>query len=362
MRIKKVMGILLSVCMVLSMSGCNEKVEDSGTSSNTSGESQAEEDTEKSEDSQASVKYAGEELELSFAHNLAVDSVLDQAANKFADLVAEKSADKIKVTVYPAAQLGNESDMLEGMELGTIDMMLGTTSYLSNVAPEFAVLDLPFLFKDIEQVKNVLSSEVGEALTADLSEQKSMKILGYMNSGFRIMLTSNTQLKDLDSFKGAKMRSPETTVYLGMFEALGASPTPISLSEVYTSIQTGVVEGVEMSAQQLYTNKFYEVTKYAAKTNHIFTTVCPLIAESKWDSLSDEAKIILQDAMDDVIEWEWEAFTQADDEALQSMVDAGIEVNDIDQEPLSEVCEDLYKQIAEECNCTDLLEKIQKVD
>lgn len=354
MKIKKMLAILMTACLVIGIAGCNQRAEEPETDA-------ANDTSEESEESQTSASdYAGEEIELSFAHNLAVDSVLDQAANMFADLVSEKSGGKIVVTVYPAAQLGNESDMLEGMELGTIDMMLGTTTYLSNVTPEFAVLDLPFLFSDIPHIKEILDGEVGEALIADLSEQKAMRIMGYMNSGFRIMLTSDTQLTDLNSFSGVKMRSPETEVYIKMFEALGASPTPVSLSETYTSIQTGVVEGVEMSAQQLYTNKFHEVTKYAAKTNHIFTTVCPIITESKWDSLSDDAKAILDEAMQEVIDWEWDAFDQADAEALQAMVDAGLETNDIDQAPLSEACAELYTEIAEKNNCADLLEMIQE--
>lgn len=332
---KKAMRFMVGVAVAIGLTGCSLTV------------------------SAAESTYAGEEMEISFAHNLAVDSVLDQSANKFAELVAEKSDGKINVTVYPAAQLGNESDMLEGLELGTIDMMLGTTSYLSNVSPEFAVLDLPFLFKDIEEVKTVLNGEVGETLKEDLLTTKNMRILGYMNSGFRIMLTENSPLTDLASFKGVQMRSPETPVYIGMFEALGASPTPISLSEVYTSLQTGVVEGVEMSAQQLYTNKFYEVTSYIAKTNHIFTTVVPIISEDKWSSMSDEAKAVLEEAIAEVIDWEWDAFDSADNEALQGMIDAGLEVNDVEQAELSEACSDLYADIAGQYNCTDLLEKIQ---
>ncbi len=362
MKGKRIWSFLLSAGLVLALTACNQKTEKPAPESDTgpaqeqqAGNSGSEENTTDA----AGSGYAGESLELGFAHNLAVDSVLDQAANKFANLVAEKSDGKIVVTVYPAAQLGNESDMLEGLELGTIDMMLGTTSYLSNVAPKFAVLDLPFLFKDSAQVKEVLDGSVGEELTGNLLETKNMRILGYMNSGFRVMLTSKTQLKDLDSFKGVQMRSPETTVYIGMFESLGASPTPISLSEVYTSIQTGVVEGVEMSAQQLYTNKFYEVTKYIAKTNHIFTTVTPIISESKWENLPDEAKAVIEEAMKEVIDWEWDAFDAANDEALQAMVDEGLEMNDIDQAPLSQACADLYNQIAAESDSVDLLKEIQ---
>lgn len=310
--------------------------------------------------SYADAGYTGEKVDLTFAHNLAVDSVLDQSANKFAELVAEKSDGKIKVTVSPAAALGNESDMLEGIELGTIDMMLATTSYLSNVDGKFAVLDLPFLFKDSAQVKNVLEGTIGDQLKEDLLATKNMRILGYMDSGFRVMLTAKTQLLDLDSFKGVQMRSPETPVYIGMFEALGAAPTPISLSEVYTSIQTGVVEGVEMSAQQLYTNKFYEVTKYIARTNHIFTTVTPIISEDKWSSLSPEAQAVIEEAMQEAIDWEWETFDAADEENLQAMVDAGLEMNDIDQAPLAEACTELYNKISSQFGCEELLAAIQE--
>lgn len=300
-------------------------------------------------------------VEISLAHNLAVDSVLDQSANKFAELCAEKSDGRVKVTVYPAAQLGNERDMIEGLKIDTIDMMLATTAYLSNIEPEFAVLDLPFIFDDIDHVKACLKGDIGEELTKILSDGQALKILTYLNSGFRVMLTKNTKLENLDSFDGLQMRSPETPVYVQMFKALGAAPTPISFSEVYTSIQTGVVEGVEVSADLMYTMKFHEVGKYIARTNHIFTTVVPLVSNKYWASLDAETQAIIDEAWAEAAAWEWDVFEEANEKSLGKMADAGIEVNDIDRASLREACTKVYDEFSKDnSTIASLITKIQK--
>lgn len=363
---KKLISLLLVLVLLLGLAACNkapapaQDAEKPSTDTPSTTDTQEPADTGSEGDDTASAGYTGESLEISLAHNLAVGSVLDQAANQFAELVSQKSDGKLKVTVYPAAQLGNERDMIEGIQMGTIDICLATTAYISNTQPEFAVLDLPFVFDDLDHVRACLDGDVGAALTEKLSTNQDMRVMAYWNSGFRDMLTSKTKLENLASFKGVQIRAPEVDVYVKMFQALGAAPTPIPFSEVYTSIETGVVEGVEVSADQIYTMKFYEVGKYIAETNHIFTTVVPICSNSYWDGLSPEAQSVLSEAMAEVTEWEWPAFDEANEAALTAMAEEGIEINEIDRAELQEACLGVYDEIAESKNCTDLLDMILK--
>lgn len=351
MKFKRIISLLLAAAVMFAFAACNKAPEEVVATNP---------EKETGDQAVTTGTYDGESMEISLAHNLAVGSVLDEACNKFAELVSEKSGGKIKITVYPAAQLGNERDMIEGIQMGTIDIVLATTAYISNIQPEFAVLDLPFVFDDLTHVQGCLEGEVGSKLRDTLSAGQDMHVLGYLNSGFRDMLTAKTKLEDLESFKGLRIRAPEVDVYIKMFQALGAKPTPIAFSEVYTSIQTDVVEGVEVSADQIYTMKFYEVGKYIAETNHIFTTVAPICMNSYWDGLNDSAKTILEEAMEEVVAWEWPAFDESNNNALTEMANAGIEVNKIDRDALREACLGVHEEIASASNCTDLLELINQ--
>jgi tripartite ATP-independent transporter DctP family solute receptor len=302
----------------------------------------------------------GDVVQIAFAHNLAIDSVLDKAAKKFADEAASRSKGKVKITVYPAGQLGNERDMLEGIQIGTIDMMLATTAYVSNLQPEFGLLDLPFIFRSREHVKSCFDGEAGKYLFDTLLKGQGLRIMDYWDSGFRVMLTKSAPLTSLADFKGRAIRAPEVPVYIKMFEALGASPTPIPFGEVYTSIQTGIVDGVEVSAEMIYSSKFYEVGAYIALTNHIYTTVVPVIGEKLYQSLHDDVKTILNESMKAATAYEWGAFAESDANSLQKMIDAGIKVNEIDREELKKACLPMYNTTAQTANARNLLEILQK--
>lgn len=294
------------------------------------------------------------------AHNLAIDSIDDKAANVFADEVKKNTKGTVEVTVYPAAQLGNERDMLEGIKLGTIDMGINTSAYIMNLQPEFGLLDLPFLFDSYDHVKKVLNGEPGKLLADKLLKEQSMRVLAWQNSGFRVMMTKSTPINSLADLKGRKMRAPEVPVYIDMFKALSANPTPIPFGEVYTSVQTGVVDGVEVCPEQMYTMKFHEVGKYIAVTNHIFSTNVLIISEKTYQKLSDDQKKAVAAAAETATAYQWDGFITADEEALKAMEAAGIKVNELNRDDFKAACESMQAKYAKDLNAADLLDLIKK--
>ena len=315
--------------------------------------------TSESGESQASSSNA--EITIKMAHNVTIGGTEDQAAQKFAELVNEKTNGTVEVQVYGGGQLGDETELLEGLQLGTIDAAMCTSAYISNIVPQFQILDLPFLFSDVDDVKAKLEGEVGETLKQKLLDEQNIRVLGYFSSGFRIMLTKSAPITSLADIKNRKMRAPEVPIYIDMFKALGAAPTPIPFGEVYTSINTNVVDGVEVCAEEMYTMKFHEVGKYIAKTNHIFSTMIPLIREDVFEKLNEEQKNAVLEAATEAVDWEWEAFTTADEEALKKMEDAGIEVNELtDRDDWVSACTDLQDEYATKCDGTDLLEILRQ--
>jgi len=292
---------------------------------------------------------------LKLAHHTAIDSAYNIAAKHFADLVSQKTGGKLTVDIYPAAQLGGERDVLEGLKMGTIDMSLNTSALIMNLVPEFGLLDLPFLFQDYKSARASLEGPGGKILAGKLLAQHGIRMLAGWNSGFRVMLTTNKKIEKLEDFRGMKMRAPETPVYIDMFRALGANPTPIPYGEVYTALQLGVVEGVEVAPEPMYTSKFHEVGKYLVRNNHIFSAICPLINEAKYQSLPDSYRKALNEAIAASTEFQWDLFIKADEAALKAMIDYGVVMNEIDRDTLREACRQMHADYEKQYNASELL-------
>lgn len=356
-QMRAALGVVLSIAMLGSMAGCGDK-----GSSEKKGGTEAEATPAESAQTPAPADKGSStaEVSLSFAHNVAVGGAEDKAINYFAEKVKELSDGKMEIVVYGSGQLGNERDMIEGVQLGTIDMAMNTSAYLSNLAPQFGLLDLPFLYEDYEDAKGKLEGEAGDYLKDKLKDEQGIRVLGYWNSGFRVMLTKSSAINSLADLKGRNMRAPEVDVYVNMFKALGANPTPIPFGEVYTSMQTGVVDGVEVCAEEMYTMKFQEVGKYIAVTNHIFSTQIPVINEDVYQGLTDEQKKVLDDAMKEATDWEWEHFEEADAEALKAMEDGGVEVTHPDRQEFMDACASMKESYAAEHQAEDLYEILNK--
>lgn len=302
-----------------------------------------------------------EKVTLRLAHNVTIGATEDQAANKFAELVSEKTGGTVTIQVYGGGQLGDETELLEGLQLGTMDMCLATSAYISNLVPQFGLLDLPFLFADYADVKAKLEGDAGNNLKDLLLEKEDIRVLGYFCSGFRVMLTKSAPIASLDDIANRKMRAPEVPVYIDMFNALGAAPTPIPFGEVYTSINTNVVDGVEVCAEEMYSMKFHEVGNYIAKTNHIFSTMIPLISEKAFSKLSESQQKAVLEAAVEAVAWEWEHFESADAKALEEMAAAGIEVNELaDRDAWIEACSGMQDSYAADYAAEDLLALLRK--
>ncbi|HIY19722.1 MAG TPA: TRAP transporter substrate-binding protein [Candidatus Blautia avistercoris] len=341
---KIITGGLLIFCILASgLAGCGVERSEEGEETAAVGE------TETSSDA---------EVSLSFAHNVAVGGAEDQAIARFADRVKELSDGKMEIVVYGSGQLGNERDLIEGVQLGTIDMAMNTSAYLSNLVPQFGMLDLPFLYEDYEDARAKLEGEPGEELKEKMVEEQGIRVLDYWNSGFRVMMTKSAPIHSASDLKGRNMRAPEVDVYVDMFKALGANATPIPFGEVYTSIQTGVVDGVEVCAEEMYTMKFYEVGKYIAVTNHIFSSQIPVINEDVYQGLTEEQREILDQAMSEATDWEWEYFMEADAEALKEMEAEGIEITYPERQEFMDACASMKEEYAEKYDAKDLLEKL----
>ena len=207
------------------------------------------------------------ELTLRFASLYPPAHSASRTAIRFAELVAAKTGGKVKVDLFHNASLGSEREAAEGVKSGSIDLAYSGLTGFGSYVPEFGVLEMPFLYDTLDQVKSVVD-KISPQLEARMASV-GLALLGYLYDGPRVTL-STRPLNSMDDFKGLKLRVPQIPLYVQMAQAFGATPTPVALPEVYTALQSRIVEGLEGTPTSLFTQKYHEVAKNLARTDHIF--------------------------------------------------------------------------------------------
>lgn len=266
-------------------------------------------------------------------------------ADHFAELVKKKSNGEIEIKVFPSSQLGAQKELIEGLIYGTVDMTLTGTAELGTFQPQMAIFDMPFLFKDRAHAYKALDT-VGMELGKPL-EAKGIKLLGYMENGIRHVTNNVRPVKSPADMKGLKVRVMNNKVYVEMIKALGASPTPMAFSELYSALQQGTVDGQENPSAHIFTKRFYEVQKYASLTGHAYAPEPVLISMMAWKKLTPAQQEIIQSAANEAIAWQRQ-LSEKEDQAFWEKIKATgkIEVIDVDRKPFMEATQSVYKQLA----------------
>ena len=232
---------------------------------------------------------------IKFSHVVSPNTPKGKAADYFAKRVEELSHGKIKVEVYPNAQLCGDKVVLRKMKFNAVQMAAPSFSKFTGIVPQLALFDLPFLFKDENHLHRVLDGEVGEKLLK-LVTKKGYVALGYWDNGFKQISDSKRPLIKPEDCKGLKFRVMSSKVLIEQFKALGATPVVLPFSEVYSALQQGVVDGQENTISNIYTKKFYEVQKYMTLTNHGYLGYMVVVSKAFWKKLPDNLKEVVKKA------------------------------------------------------------------
>jgi len=249
-------------------------------------------------------------------------------AQKFADLVAQRSGNKIKVKVYPNATLGGEVVIISAMQGGTVEMAAMATSQLVGVIKDFAALDLPFLFNNEMEVDRVVDGPVGK-MFLDKMPEKRLIGLSWFEHGFRNLTNSRRPVTKLEEIQGLKIRVEQNAVAVDTWNALGANPVPMPFPELYTALEQKVVDGQENPYSTVDSSKFYEVQKYLSVTKHKYTPLVVTVSKKFWDQLSADEKKLIQDAATEAAVYQRKANRDLNEQYLQSLKKAGMQVNEI---------------------------------
>ncbi len=210
--------------------------------------------------------------------------------------VEEKSDGRIKIEIYPNGSLGGERQMIESTQLGTLDIAYATTALLANFDEKFLIFDLPFLFNDQNIARKAINGELGQAIASDLNKI-GLKPFGYAENGFRHISNNKRPIFKPEDLKGIKIRTMENPIHMRSFQLLGASPTPMAFTELYTGLQQGTVDGQENPIFLTYSSKFNEVQKYYSLTGHVYAPGIAVMNLKLWNSLPKDLQKILEEGM-----------------------------------------------------------------
>jgi len=252
-------------------------------------------------------------------------------AQKFADIVNEKSGGKIKVRTFGSGQLGGDAQVISSLQGGTVEMTMVSPGLLVGLVKEFGALDLPFLFNNYREVDAVLDGPIGRKLLDKLPE-KGLIGLGYWDHGFRNLTNSRRPVAKLEDIQGLKIRVLQIPAFIEMFNGLGANAVPMPFPELYTAMEMKTVDGEENPYASIETSKFYEVQKYASNTQHVYNPLVTIFSKRVWDQMSEEERKIVQDAATEAGTYERKVSREMNEKSRETLQSKGMVMTEITDE------------------------------
>lgn len=271
-------------------------------------------------------------LVIRYADVQAENDTETMAARKFAELVAKKSSGRIEVKVFPAGQLGDMKDIMQSVQTGTIEMCRNNPGWIADAGVKrFGVLSLPFIFDNLEHANKVIDGPIGKELLGEIEKSGLGMIgLGYLEPSLRYFFFKNREVKKLSDMKGMKLRVPTTEINAAMVNAFGASATPIAYNELYTALQSGIVDGAENPLKGFINMKFSEVAKYFTFTGHQYEPSLYLVSATFWKKLSTGDQKLLQDSMNETSIYYKEISKNLFEKMITEGKKAGVKFTDVD--------------------------------
>jgi tripartite ATP-independent transporter DctP family solute receptor len=283
------------------------------------------------------------QTELKLGHVGEPGSLFQLSAEEFARAANEKLGDKAKVVVFGSSQLGTDEELLQKLRLGTADFAVPST-VMSSVVPEFGLFEMPYLVKDREHMKKIEAEVVWPTL-APAAEAQGYKMLAVWENGFRHITNNVRPIVTPEDLDGVKLRTPSGEWRVKMFQAYGANPTPMSFSEVFTALQTGVVDGQENPFTQIYSAKFHEVQDYLSLTGHVYTPAYLLVGKNRYESLPEDVRQILEETAKETQAFVYETAERLETELLDKIkAESDIEVNEADKDAFIAASDAIYEE------------------
>jgi len=279
-----------------------------------------------------------------------------RAVELFADLVSEGTEGRIRVQVYPNNQLGNQRDVVEGLQMGSIELA-NIASVMASFVPETNLFELPFLFDGPEHFDAVLDSPIGQGL-APAFERRGLHLLGYFDVGERHIMTAEHPIERLEDLGGLKIRVMENRLHLAAFQAFGASPLPMAYGELYTALEQRVIDGAEAADPNYFAKRFYEAAPFWARVGWIRLIEYVVMSRPFYDSLAPQDRAVIDRAARAMIVQQRVWYRAEADAALERLRAAGVTISSPDREPFRAAAQSVYEEWADRVGGMARIEEI----
>ncbi len=287
---------------------------------------------------------ASAQEKLRLGHVAEPGSLIGATADKFAEIANEKLPDGYEVEVYGSSQLGNDQELLQKLKLGQVAFSI-PSSIMSSVAPEFGVFEMPYIIQSREHIKAVEEQMLDDVFNPAAKEEGYV-ILAFWENGFRHITNNVRPINTPEDLEGVKLRTPRGEWRVKMFQSYGANPTPMAFSDVFTALQTGVIDGQENPYAQIVSAKFHEVQDYLSITGHVYTPAYLLASTRTFDRLPEDVQQALTEAAQETQTFVYEEAARLEGELLDVVHEAGVEINEADKQAFIDASEGIYQEFA----------------
>ncbi len=302
------------------------------------------------------------EYVIKFAHVVSGTTAKGKAAEKFAELIEEKTKGQIKVEIFPDSQLGSDREITEQMQSGTIQMNAPFTGVLPSFVKQFEIFDLPYLFADKEVAYKAMHGKLGDMLNERL-EKQGLRGLGYWDGGFKHFTNSKHPIESPKDLSGLKMRASQSPLLISQFKALNAGGVSIDFAELYTALQTKTVDGQENPLSNVNSKKFYEVQDYLTLSAHGYMGYVLLISDEFYKDLPTDLQKAIDEVAEEVTKWQWDLATADEEGYMKVLEESGIQITEFeeeDKEEFLELTDDVFDEFMKIEGAKELLDAVKE--
>lgn len=351
---KKVLAVLMVAALAVSVvTGCG-----GSSSPSKSGSASA------SASGSTSAAAAGGEYAMKSGSTTPDTHPYNLGMNRLNELLQEKTNGAVSVDHFGSSQLGGERDLIEGLQLGSVQMCCISTAPLSGFTDSFLVFDLPFIFETNEQARAVMDSDVGTEILNSVEDQGLVGVCWFEN-GFRNVTNNVRPINKPEDLKGLKIRTMENQMHMAAFQIMGADPTPMAMGEVFTALQQGTIDGEENPVPIVESNKLDEVQKYNSLTGHLFSPAPVFISKDYYDGMPEEYQKAVMEAGKESVDYQREQIDEQTASGIEVMKErTGMETNEVDKSLFKDATAPLYDQyIKDESGCVnpDIYKRVMEV-
>ncbi|MDQ2695252.1 MAG: TRAP transporter substrate-binding protein [Pseudomonadota bacterium] len=284
-----------------------------------------------------------------------------EAVKYMSGILSQETGGKLSIQIFHSGQLGEEKDTIQQTQFGVIDMNRINLAPLNNIVPETQVPALPFVFRSIDHMHAVMDGEIGDEILKAF-EPHGMIGLAFYDSGARSFYNSKRPIKTLEDMKGLKIRVQQSDLFIAMVQALGANPTPMPFGEVYSGLQTGVIDGAENNFPSYYSTRHFEVAKHYSLTQHSMAPEVLVMSKKSWDKLSPEHQELVRKAARQSVEKMRALWTAYEQEARAAVEKGGASVVEVDKQPFIDAMGPVYDRFITDPGLKDMVERIRAVE